>query len=74
MSSLLKTQSKMKALNLRNVNRKVKVYDVEKKELIREYDSMNQACEELGVRNIYNYIRLKLKCHKNNLGITICFR
>jgi hypothetical protein len=74
MSSLLKTESKMKPLNLRNVNRKVKVYDVEKKELIREYDSMNQAREELGVKNISNYIRLKVKCHKNNLGITICFR
>jgi hypothetical protein len=54
--------------------RKIKVYDVAKKELIFEFDSMNQAKKELGVNNINQYIKNKGRCHKNNLGITICFR
>lgn len=74
MSSLLKTKYKMKKLNLQNMPHKVKVYDVEKKQLIKEYDTMKQAAEELGVKNVHSYRKSKSKCHKNNLGITICFR
>jgi hypothetical protein len=62
-------------IGLNNViNRKVKVYDVLKKELILEFESANQAGIALGVKNVIPYINSKSKCYKNNLGIVICFR
>jgi hypothetical protein len=57
-----------------NIKRKVKVYDVEKKKLIYEFDSAAEASKFLGVKNVATYINQKCKCYKNNLGITICFR
>jgi hypothetical protein len=74
MSTLLKTELKMKKLILQHMPHKVKVYDVEKKQLIKEYSTMKQAAEELGVKNVHFYRKSKCKCYKNNLGITICFR
>jgi len=56
------------------LNRKVKVYDVSKKELIYEFESANQAGIALGVKNVIPYINSKSKCYKNNLDIVICFR
>lgn len=55
---------------------KVKVYDVEKKELIAEYDSVRAASRATGVppTTISRYIRLKHRSYKNNLNRTICFR
>jgi hypothetical protein len=62
-------------IGLNNViNRKVKVYDVLKKELILEFESANQAGIALGVKNVIAYINSKSKCYKNNLDIVICFR
>jgi hypothetical protein len=57
-----------------SLTRKVKVYDVEKKKLILEFDTMHQAEKELGVKNVQYYLNTKYRCYKNNLGITICFR
>jgi hypothetical protein len=57
-----------------NIKRKVKVYDVEKKKLIYEFDSVAEASKFLGVKNVAAYINQKCKSYKNNLGITICFR
>jgi len=56
--------------------RKVKVYNVAEKKLIGEFESMTKAAEFAGVdmRGVGNYIKKKLKCHKNKLGFTICFR
>jgi len=56
------------------LNRKVKVYDVSKKELIHEFNSTYEAQKFLGVKNITSYINNKSKCYKNNLGIVLCFR
>jgi hypothetical protein len=56
------------------LNRKVKVYDVSKKELIYEFNSAYEAQNALGVKNITSYITNKCKCYKNNLGIVLCFR
>jgi hypothetical protein len=57
-----------------HINKSVKVYDVEKKKLILEFDSTCSAAKALGVKNVNSYIKSKSKCYKNNLGITICFR
>lgn len=54
--------------------RKVKVFDIEKKKLIYEFDSLNKAEIFLGVKGIHNYIKNKTKSYKNNIGIAICFR
>ena len=70
----------MKNINSRVKNdshplkRKVKVYDVENKKLIFEFDSLNEASKKLGVKSIDVYIKNKSKSYKNNLGITLCFR
>jgi hypothetical protein len=57
-----------------NIKRKVKVYDVENKKLIYEFDSVSEASNFLGVKNVATYINQKCKSYKNNLGIIICFR
>lgn len=64
----------MKRLHLSQIPRKVKIYDVEKKLLIAEFDSAAQAAELLGIKGIANYIKTKCKCKKNKLGITVAIR
>jgi len=56
------------------IPRKVKIYDVEKKELIKECSSINEAQKFSGVKCISNYIKTKSKSYKNKLGKVICFR
>lgn len=56
------------------LSRKVKVYDVEKKELIAEFDSMNEAAKFTGVKSVREYINKKSRSYKNKLGKVICFR
>ena len=56
--------------------RKVKVFDVEKKELIREFDSVTEAAAFCGVdaRNIPSYIKTKGRCRTNSLNKILAFR
>lgn len=56
--------------------RRVKVYDVEKKELIAEFESVTEAAEFTGVHtgSIARYIKRKYRCYTNKLNRTICFR
>lgn len=56
------------------LKRKVKIYDVEKKQLIKECESMLEAAKFLGVDNVNIYIKYKYKCRKNKLGITVAIR
>jgi len=58
--------------------RKVKVYDVEKKELLGEFESMTLAANFTGVSvgRIGSYLRNKGRTKKttNKLGKILCFR
>lgn len=56
------------------LKRKVKVYDVAKKELIAEFESAMAAAKFLGIKSVYHYIKTKGRCHKNKLGITVAIR
>lgn len=56
--------------------RKVKVYNVDTKELLGEFDSSKEASDFTGVRysSISNLIRSKTKNKVNKLGLTLAFR
>lgn len=54
--------------------RKVKIYDVAKKQLIGEFESCWAAAKFLGVKSVASHIKYKSKCHKNKLGITVAIR
>jgi hypothetical protein len=56
--------------------RPVKIYDVERKLLIKECQSLKEAQEFTGVSHPYISVAIKKKwrSYKNKLGITICFR
>lgn len=56
------------------LKRKVKIYDVAKKELIAEFDNGMDAAKYLGISSVNTYIKKKYKCHKNKLGITVAIR
>lgn len=55
---------------------KTKVYDVENKKLIAEFDSRREAADFAGVDVgvVGMTVRTKCRCYKNKLGITITFR
>jgi hypothetical protein len=57
-------------------SRKVKVYDVKNKKLIKEFDSVTQASHFTGVLtgNIQRILKTKGRSLKNKLGIIITFR
>jgi len=57
-------------------SRTVKVYDVEKKELIDTYPSVRAASKATGVpvTSISRYIKDKSRSSKNSLNKIICFR
>ena len=63
---------------LSKMKRKVKIYDVEKKELIKECDSLKEAAEFAGIKggggSVSNMIATKCRCYTNSFGKTICFR
>ena len=56
------------------LRRKVKIYDVEKKELLFICDSMYAAEKITGVKSASAYLSKKTKCYTNKLGKVICFR
>lgn len=60
----------------KSIKRKVKVYDVANKKLLKECESLFEAEKYTGVNtaNIGRCIAHKYKSYTNNLGITICFR
>lgn len=56
--------------------RKVKVYDVDKKELIGEFKSLGEAGRFAGISGLMvsKYIQKKHRCHTNSLGKILAFR
>lgn len=60
----------------KQLTRKVKVYDVGKKELIGVFDTATEAAAFTGIspKDISKYVRFKWKNHVNKLNRTICFR
>lgn len=56
--------------------RRVKVYDVDKKELLGTFESITEASDFTGVANgaISSYIKGKIKCHTNKLDRVLAFR
>ena len=56
--------------------RKVKVYNVDTKKCLGEFDTAKEAADFAGVRpsNIANLIRSKTKNKVNKLGVTLAFR
>ena len=56
------------------LKRKVKIYDVEKKELLFICDSTYAAEKITGVKCVTIYLNKKIKCYTNKLGKVICFR
>lgn len=59
-----------------NLPRKVKIFDVTAKVLIKECNSLMEASEFTGVGagNISRAIKKKWKCHTNALGKILAFR
>ena len=59
-----------------NLPTKVKIYDVEKKELIAEFENANQASKFCGIPGKYirQYVRSKSRCYKNSLNKVLAFR
>jgi hypothetical protein len=55
---------------------RVKCYDVEKKQLISQHESYTEAAIFYGIDNgqVRQCVKLKCKCHKNNINRTITFR
>jgi len=62
--------------NTENTRRKVKVFDVANKKLLKECNSLHEAAEFTGVdlSNIIRFIKRKGRSSTNKLGIVICFR
>ncbi len=62
--------------NLTRMPRKVKAYDVEKKELIGEFETLIACCKHFGINpgSLTTMIRKKSRCYKNNLNRTLTFR
>lgn len=56
------------------LKRKVKIYDVEKKELLFVCDSVYEANKLTGLKGVGAYIKNKRRSYKNKLGKVICFR
>lgn len=58
------------------MKRKVKVYDVDAKKLLKECESVAEAERFTGVsrKDIPKYIAKKWRSHNNKLNCTICFR
>jgi hypothetical protein len=56
--------------------RKVKVYNVDTKECLGEFESSKEASDFAGVRpsSIANLIRSKTRNRVNKLGLTLAFR
>jgi len=65
---------KPRGLNLNLFKRKVKIYDVEKKALIKECESICEAQRFLGITCASHYLKSKHRCKKNKLGITVALR
>lgn len=65
---------KSPGINYRHITRKVKIYDVANKKLIKECNSKHEAMEYAGVKGIDSYLSSKCKCYKNKLGIVLAFR
>jgi hypothetical protein len=72
---MLSTQTRSQA-NLCNIPRKVKVFDVEKKALIQEFETMTGAARFCGLdpREVARHIKSKSRSNNNSLNKTICFR
>jgi hypothetical protein len=56
--------------------RPIKVYDVEKKELIKTCESVIEAAKFTGLKSsmVSRYTKDKTRSYKNKLNKTICFR
>lgn len=61
-------------VNCMSIKRKIKIYDVVNKRLIKECASKSEAMEYAGVKGLDRYLKHKYRCHKNKLGIVITFR
>ena len=54
--------------------RKFKVYNIENKQLIGEFESTTECAEFLGIRSVVNYINTKCRCKTNKLGFPVAIR
>ncbi len=65
-----------KQINLSNVPRRVKVFDVDKKELLGTFESMTAAGKFSGISTdfVRTCIATKCRCYKNKLNKTLAFR
>jgi hypothetical protein len=62
--------------SLKNIPRTVKVYDVEKKELLGTFPSIYEAAKFAGIGSygVAQYIKFKYRCHTNKLNKILAFR
>ena len=63
-------------INRKAIATPVKIFDVEKKELIKRFETVTEAAEFCGLSfsEIKQAIKYRYRSYKNKLGKTICFR